>query len=332
MGPWAGEDPSRLHRSSSSPAPSRAQGLQASEGRRCWTPPGRPLPAAVLAGPGLALLLALAAHCAVPQAQGPPQGELDAGRADLWARANASLLRGFWCLPASHLSRDQLSALIRRMASEQVSLGAWQAEGLQGGVPDLLLTPLGPLWLSALRAVPGSACNGPWPIQPIQPALQVRGTAQAECPGSEAAEGEGMWGMGGATGRSEAPQQGSREDPNREGAAAPRDSSSGSGCPLRPLSHADAPKPAPAHHRPRLKHSGRGSGPCARQAEGRPREGPGGPGRHEGGCHGLDLSRGCPPPAVGPWPRAAGGYSHPAAPSQASSAWPSPPARALALL
>lgn len=40
--------------------------------------------------------------------------------------ANTSLLQDFWCQPASQLSRDQLSALIRRMASQQVLLKAWQ--------------------------------------------------------------------------------------------------------------------------------------------------------------------------------------------------------------
>lgn len=40
--------------------------------------------------------------------------------------ANTSLLQGFRCQAASQLSRDQLSALIRRMASQQVLLKAWQ--------------------------------------------------------------------------------------------------------------------------------------------------------------------------------------------------------------
>uniref|UniRef100_H0WNH2 Mesothelin like n=1 Tax=Otolemur garnettii TaxID=30611 RepID=H0WNH2_OTOGA len=75
-----------------------------------------------LAGPGFTLLLSLSltAHCSRPQ-----EG-LDASGADLWARANSSLLQGFWCQPASQLTRDQLSALIRRMAKLQVLLEAWQ--------------------------------------------------------------------------------------------------------------------------------------------------------------------------------------------------------------
>lgn len=44
--------------------------------------------------------------------------------------ANTSLLQGFWCQPASQLSQDQLSALIRRMASQQVLLKAWQVSSL----------------------------------------------------------------------------------------------------------------------------------------------------------------------------------------------------------
>lgn len=53
--------------------------------------------------------------------------------------ANTSLLQGFWCQPAGQLSQDQLSALIRRMASQQVLLKAWQVSSLgwryQAGVP-----------------------------------------------------------------------------------------------------------------------------------------------------------------------------------------------------
>ena len=40
--------------------------------------------------------------------------------------ASASLLQGFWCQPAGQLSRDQLAALIRRMATQHVLLRAWQ--------------------------------------------------------------------------------------------------------------------------------------------------------------------------------------------------------------
>ncbi|XP_057343731.1 mesothelin-like protein isoform X2 [Manis pentadactyla] len=102
--------------------------------------------AGALVSPGLTLLVWLTAHC--PR----PQGESDASRADLWASANTSILQGFWCQPASQLPRDQLSALIRRMDSQQVLLKAWQLSclanlatwhGLQDDFalhpPDLLL-------------------------------------------------------------------------------------------------------------------------------------------------------------------------------------------------
>uniref|UniRef100_A0A2K5ZAU2 Mesothelin like n=1 Tax=Mandrillus leucophaeus TaxID=9568 RepID=A0A2K5ZAU2_MANLE len=65
---------------------------------------------------GLTLLLSLAAHCSGPQAKGLSPGGLDASGANLWASANCSLLQGFWCQPASQLPRDQLSALIQRLA------------------------------------------------------------------------------------------------------------------------------------------------------------------------------------------------------------------------
>ncbi|EPY90062.1 mesothelin-like protein [Camelus ferus] len=78
-------------------------------------------------------------HCA-PHSHGPQSS------------ANTSLLQGFWCQPASQLSRDQLAALIRRMALQQVPLRAWQLsclanlaaqQGLQRDFelhpPDLLL-------------------------------------------------------------------------------------------------------------------------------------------------------------------------------------------------
>uniref|UniRef100_A0A8C6CP37 Mesothelin like n=1 Tax=Moschus moschiferus TaxID=68415 RepID=A0A8C6CP37_MOSMO len=108
--------------------------------------------ARALVSPGLALLVSLTAHCSHPQAEGASQGGLDASRADLWASASASLLQGFWCQPASQLSRNQLAALIRRMATQHVLLRAWQLsclanlaalQGLQGDFelhpPDLLL-------------------------------------------------------------------------------------------------------------------------------------------------------------------------------------------------
>uniref|UniRef100_A0A8C7BLU3 Mesothelin like n=1 Tax=Neovison vison TaxID=452646 RepID=A0A8C7BLU3_NEOVI len=76
--------------------------------------------------PGLALLVWLTAHCSCPQAQGSSQGGLEASGDDLWGSANTSLLHGFWCQPASQLSRDQLSTLIQGMASQQIPLRAWQ--------------------------------------------------------------------------------------------------------------------------------------------------------------------------------------------------------------
>ncbi|XP_017366436.1 mesothelin-like protein isoform X4 [Cebus imitator] len=99
--------------------------------------PGAPAPApagtltasliaGVLRSSALMLFLSLAAHCSGPQAKGLCPGGTDASRADLWASANRSQLQGFWCQPASQLPRDQLSALIRRLASLQVPLQAWQ--------------------------------------------------------------------------------------------------------------------------------------------------------------------------------------------------------------
>ncbi|KAM5198286.1 LOW QUALITY PROTEIN: mesothelin-like protein [Hipposideros larvatus] len=108
--------------------------------------------AGALVSLGLILFMWLTAHCSRPQADGFSQGGLDASKADMWASANTSLLQGFWCQPASQLSQDQLSTLIRRMASQQVLLKAWQLSclanlaarrGLQGDFalhpPDLLL-------------------------------------------------------------------------------------------------------------------------------------------------------------------------------------------------
>lgn len=52
------------------------------------------------------------------------------------SRADASVLQGFCGQPACQLPRDQLSALLRSLASRQVPLKAWQvgsaAEGGQG--------------------------------------------------------------------------------------------------------------------------------------------------------------------------------------------------------
>nr|XP_023413080.1 mesothelin-like protein [Loxodonta africana] len=108
--------------------------------------------AGVLASLGLILLVSLTAHCSSPQTKSFFQSQLYTDRASQWARANDSLLHSFWCQPASQLNRDQLSALVRRMTSQQVLLEAWQLSclanlvgqhGLQDDFeqhpPDLLL-------------------------------------------------------------------------------------------------------------------------------------------------------------------------------------------------
>ncbi|XP_027280866.1 mesothelin-like protein [Cricetulus griseus] len=76
-----------------------------------------------LASPGLALLLSLTAHCSGPQTKGFPKGGLNASEAN---RGNTSLLQNFWCLPASQMPREELSALLRSLASQRVPLKAWQ--------------------------------------------------------------------------------------------------------------------------------------------------------------------------------------------------------------
>nr|XP_027796645.1 mesothelin-like protein [Marmota flaviventris] len=105
-----------------------------------------------LASLGLTLFLSLTAHCSHYQAKGFPQGEPDIAEADHWARVKTSLLQDFWCHPASQLPQEHLSALIRCLATQRVSLKAWQLSclanlatwrGLQGDFrlhpPDLLL-------------------------------------------------------------------------------------------------------------------------------------------------------------------------------------------------
>ncbi|KFO34759.1 Mesothelin-like protein [Fukomys damarensis] len=105
-----------------------------------------------LASPGLALLLSLTAHCSRPRTEGVLQGGLDVGRVDPWARANTVLLQDFWCQPADQLPREQISALLRSLASQHIRLQAWQVSclanlasrlGLQDDFalhpPDLLL-------------------------------------------------------------------------------------------------------------------------------------------------------------------------------------------------
>lgn len=44
----------------------------------------------------------------------------------LLPRVKTSLLQDFWCQPASLLPREPLSALIRGLAAQRVSLRAWQ--------------------------------------------------------------------------------------------------------------------------------------------------------------------------------------------------------------
>ncbi|ELK28437.1 Mesothelin-like protein [Myotis davidii] len=109
----------------------------------------------------------LTTHCAGAQAEGFSQEGLDAS-------ANTSLLQGFRCQSASQLSRDRLSALIRRMASQQVLLKAWQLSclanlaalhGLQSDFPlhppDLLLFyNLGHVREADCRAFTGRAAQG----------------------------------------------------------------------------------------------------------------------------------------------------------------------------
>ncbi|EHB14110.1 Mesothelin-like protein, partial [Heterocephalus glaber] len=92
-----------------------------------------------LASPGLALLLSLTAHCSGPQTEGVLQGGLDVGRVDPWARANTALLQDFWCQPADQLPREQLSALLRSLASQHIRLQAWQLSCLANFVSRLSL-------------------------------------------------------------------------------------------------------------------------------------------------------------------------------------------------
>nr|KAF6272114.1 mesothelin like [Myotis myotis] len=130
--------------------------------------------AGALVSRGLILCVWLTTHRAGAHAEGFSQEGLDASRADLWASANTSLLQGFRCQPASQLSRDHLSALIRRMASQQVLLKAWQLSclanlaalhGLQSDFPlhppDLLLFyNLGHVKEADCRAFTGRAAQG----------------------------------------------------------------------------------------------------------------------------------------------------------------------------
>ncbi|XP_006873986.1 PREDICTED: mesothelin-like protein-like [Chrysochloris asiatica] len=64
--------------------------------------------------------------CLQTLAGGLLQGVVDTDRLGQWDSDNSALLRDFWCQPASQLSRDQLSALVRRMAAQKVVLEAWQ--------------------------------------------------------------------------------------------------------------------------------------------------------------------------------------------------------------
>nr|XP_051697421.1 mesothelin-like protein isoform X2 [Oryctolagus cuniculus] len=130
--------------------------------------------AGALACLGLALLLCLAAHCSPPWAKSVPQGEPDAGGDSLGAGANASVLQGFCGQPACQLPRDQLSALIRSLASQQVPLKAWQLSCLANLAarhrlqddfllhpPDLLLFyNLSQVRVTDCRAFTGHAAQG----------------------------------------------------------------------------------------------------------------------------------------------------------------------------
>ncbi|XP_074239281.1 mesothelin-like protein [Saimiri boliviensis] len=119
----------------------------------------------VLRSSALTFLLSLAAHCSGPQDKGLCPGGTDASRADLWASANRSQLQGFWCQPASQLPRDQLSALIRRLASLQVPLQAWQLSCLAnlasrcGLQDDFMLHPPSLLLFYNLSQVRAADCR-----------------------------------------------------------------------------------------------------------------------------------------------------------------------------
>uniref|UniRef100_A0A2K6SY04 Mesothelin like n=1 Tax=Saimiri boliviensis boliviensis TaxID=39432 RepID=A0A2K6SY04_SAIBB len=121
--------------------------------------------AGVLRSSALTFLLSLAAHCSGPQDKGLCPGGTDASRADLWASANRSQLQGFWCQPASQLPRDQLSALIRRLASLQVPLQAWQLSCLAnlasrcGLQDDFMLHPPSLLLFYNLSQVRAADCR-----------------------------------------------------------------------------------------------------------------------------------------------------------------------------
>lgn len=74
-------------------------------------------------------------HCS-PGYTAPPHSP----PASFLPSANASLLHSFWCQPASQLPRDQLSALIRAMATRRVLLRAWQVNGCGGWAQAGVLT------------------------------------------------------------------------------------------------------------------------------------------------------------------------------------------------
>ncbi|XP_006897567.1 PREDICTED: mesothelin-like protein-like [Elephantulus edwardii] len=111
------------------------------------------------------LLVVLTTHCSHLQAVDFFQGGLDEDRVSQWVSANASVLHGFWCQPASHLSRDQLSALVQRMETQQVNLEAWQLSclanlvGHQGLQDDFERHPPDLLLFYDLTQVPGEDCQ-----------------------------------------------------------------------------------------------------------------------------------------------------------------------------
>lgn len=95
-----------------------------SSGLACAQAPPATLPVSQPLGVGELTSLLCTAVRATPPPNSPPASFLPS--------ANASLLHSFWCQPASQLPRDQLSALIRAMATRRVLLRAWQVNGCGG--------------------------------------------------------------------------------------------------------------------------------------------------------------------------------------------------------
>ncbi|CAO2642316.1 Mesothelin-like protein, partial [Lemmus lemmus] len=78
---------------------------------------------------------------------------------------NTSLLQNFWCLPASQLPREELSTLIRSLASQRVPLKAWQLSCLanlaarQGLQDDFVFHPPNLLLFYNLSQVREASCR-----------------------------------------------------------------------------------------------------------------------------------------------------------------------------